>query len=212
MVIATLLSVATSAPRYRNPRSFPIWTMTDSAHQLGCATFEVWISKSGKTGVGVSMLASTSQPQCQVVVESINLEIAGESFAGEPLMAAPPVRPNESIHFYSPIAFDNESHWNNGKRDAVINVQFGVDGVRSPIRVSTSQQRKKPHDRIARHEPPNLTPLAETTVSPEGIVRTNAGPAQAAEPSEPSGPLAPVEPTKEPTQPSGPLEPVETTP
>jgi hypothetical protein len=90
-----LAAAATSPFRVVHPRSYPAWYLVNATKQLEEAKLAAWISKSGKTGVGVTVMAERcgqEPPALEVVKAELQVDGA-ESYAGEQAVevkAAPP--------------------------------------------------------------------------------------------------------------------------
>jgi hypothetical protein len=110
---------ATPAPSY--PRNFPRWQVTgDGARQLACGQARAWVSRSGKTGVGLSIEA----PGCDLRVEAAALVIDETRIPGQALV-------DDRGRPYLAFAFDNEALWNQGRRAGtfVLELEAGGDPV-----------------------------------------------------------------------------------
>lgn len=122
LVGAALASLATSRP----PRPFTAWAVTgESAHSTGCAALEVWVSKSGKEGVGVS-LSSQSDEGCTLRIEKATLVVASERFVSE----ASGLDVGRGSTVYLPFLFDNERLWNEGERAGRLELDLVAGGER----------------------------------------------------------------------------------
>jgi hypothetical protein len=162
LVIAAMASVATSRP----PRPFTAWTVTgENVHHAGCAALEVWVSKSGKEGVGVS-LASQSDPGCAVRVERATLVVGGRRYASE----ASGLEVARGGTVYLPFLFDNESLWNEGERAGNLELDLVAGGER----VHLVFPMKHEWDDANRHDtpsppspPPRRAPYPLVPVAPD---------------------------------------------
>lgn len=119
---AALACMATPAPQY--PRNYPAWTLTSGQTQtMGCAHGKAWVSKSGKTGVGLSLQVTRKAQPCAVRFQSARLVLDG----------APPVPssrvPNEGDSvLYIPFPFDNNRMWNNEIRSGTFELALRING------------------------------------------------------------------------------------
>lgn len=147
-VMATSLACgATSRPQVH--RAYPEWRLeTLGARQLGCARIEPWISKSGKEGFGLSIMARKAQAgDCRVEVVSAEAQIDGAGFAAE--RTAPLELGHDDRFLYVPFVFDNQAQWNAGKRTGTLTVALRFNGqVTETLRVSMRHVFDAPH----RHE------------------------------------------------------------
>ncbi len=125
LVVAAVASLATSRP----PRPFTAWTVAgQNVHHAGCATLEVWVSKSGKEGVGIS-LASQADEACTVRVERATLVVGGRRFVSE----ASGLEVARGGTVYLPFLFDNESLWNDGERTGNLELDLVAAGERAHL-------------------------------------------------------------------------------
>jgi hypothetical protein len=108
---------ATPAPRY--PRNFPRWVVTgDGARQLACGPAQAWVSKSGKTGVGLSIEA----PGCELRIDSATLIIDDTRVPGRALT-------DDRGRPYLAFEFDNEALWNQGRRTGRFDLRLHTGGA-----------------------------------------------------------------------------------
>jgi hypothetical protein len=111
---AALTSAATSpsrAPRFYRP--LPMWTVTGPGVQaLGCADVELWVSKSGREGVGLTVAVRSRDAACELRLERLALAVPGVgevAAAGLPVSLARAAR--EPAFRYFAVAFDNDAAW-----------------------------------------------------------------------------------------------------
>lgn len=103
---ALAVCAATPAPRY--VRNFPRWVVISEAWlELGCGRAQAWVSKSGKTGVGLSIQV---HGDCDLRIERAELVIEPAPAILGRLVADDRGRP------YLAFEFDNEALWNAGRR------------------------------------------------------------------------------------------------
>lgn len=121
ILVASFASLATSPPY----RPFAAWQVQQAESRVvGCARVEVWVSKSGKEGVGVSLSVRASEG-CDVRLEGATLAVADHRFPATDLPRGPLV---DERPVYVPFLFDNEALWNDGKRDGDLRLRFVVSG------------------------------------------------------------------------------------
>jgi hypothetical protein len=118
VLFAAAASIATPAPRWT--RNFPAWEIHEGAQQtVGCADLAVWVSKSGKEGVGLTVRA-TSMESCPVVIQGarfvLEADPAVEIATTDPLPVAMTAAARHPAHAYLAFPFDNEDAWNDGRR------------------------------------------------------------------------------------------------
>lgn len=131
LALAALASVATSPPRF--PRNYPQWKAAPAQRQVGCAIAEVWVSKSGKTGLGVTLRvikheAGDTPTPCLVEVTRARF-VAGGTVAEAPAPAAIDLPGLSHVEYrYLPFELDNNAAWNRGERAGVLTLGF-ADGT-----------------------------------------------------------------------------------
>ena len=93
-----LAAAATSPFAISNPRSYPLWKVERGTTTVGSTHLAAWVSKSGKTGIGLTVAADrcgSTPPNLRVERVELRLDGSAQSFAGKPAieMRAPPPAP-----------------------------------------------------------------------------------------------------------------------
>jgi hypothetical protein len=139
VVACALASAATSPLRVSYPRNYPAWVLLEPARATrGASSLELWVSKSGKEGIGVTVEVQSCGESGEgkrnaegrgqrLELLGAALAVGGQAFPAE-LPAAREVRAGETIHLYLPIPFDNERLWNQGQREGQLQVRLRLDG------------------------------------------------------------------------------------
>ena len=144
-IVAAVFAVgcATSA----GPEPLAYWTVAAPAtHAVGCATAEVWVSKSGKTGLGLTVALATAEPVCQVELRSATLTVAGRAVPASPPPAALVLTPGGAQYRYLPFLFDNDGAWRAGVRTAEVMLHLrAADAPAPPLRLPLEQHLLRPH-------------------------------------------------------------------
>lgn len=169
IAVAVVLCSATSAPRYRYPRSFPTWRAEGPASRVtACAEVKAWISKSGKQGIGATVrLTGRGERACRAEVASARFAVGQTGVAAAALPTSVVVQPDAVQYFYLPFAFDNEAAWNRGDRRGELVVALVFDGVPGPeLRVAFEHRRDRAHDRVDYHQPRLLPPAPQPAPQP----------------------------------------------
>ncbi len=123
LLLAALAALATSQP----PRPFTTWqTVSTNSRAAGCARIDLWVSKSGKEGVGISLAVRFPQAPCDVRLTRAALRVGSKTFA--PL--ALPGTLSAEAPAYIPFVFDNEALWNEGQRGGELEVEVVAAGER----------------------------------------------------------------------------------
>jgi hypothetical protein len=115
LLFAALGSMATQAPRMH--RQYPEWRITSEATlTLGCSELRVWVSKTGKEGMAIT-LRTSGQSGCTVAIRGARFQVDG---VDHPCGALPPpfvLDGSQALHGYLPFPFDGEKAWNRGQRE-----------------------------------------------------------------------------------------------
>jgi hypothetical protein len=118
---AAAASIATS----RAPQGVPLayWEVPDRpfTQNAGCANLSGWVSKSGKTGLGLTLRAWANEPGCQVQIAEGTLRVDGQSVRLAPPPAAA-LAAHVSRYLYLPFPFDNHGAWMRGVREAELHL------------------------------------------------------------------------------------------
>jgi hypothetical protein len=172
---AAMASLATSAmppPPYVTTRDYPIWRPAAPAHlELdACGALDAWVSKSGKSGVGVTVRVShlCERPRAARVLE-VSLVMDGEVAAGELPGEALALTPHASRHAYVPLPFDNERAWNQGVRRGELVVAVDVGAGRQQLRVPMTHELRGALRRYPNPAAEGYTvPSTPSTLDPPG--------------------------------------------
>jgi hypothetical protein len=144
--LAVFGSAATSRPIRRDP-ALPYWrVVSTSARTVECADIAMWVSKSGKTGVGVTLGLATQLATCSLELRSAHLRADGvTSSANSP--RAFQLQSGRIVHHYIPFPFDNDAFWRAGKRAGEVILVFAAEGaVLRPLTVSMEQRMGRAHE------------------------------------------------------------------
>lgn len=169
IAVAVVFCAATSAPRYRYPRSYPTWRAAGLASRVdACAEVKAWISKSGKQGVGVTVrLSGRGERACRVELTAAHFAIGERRIAVAVLPSSVIVQPASVEYFYLPFAFDNEGAWNRGERRGDLALALSYDGAPSPeLRVTFEHRRDRAHDQVDYHQPRLMPPAPQPAPQP----------------------------------------------
>lgn len=165
---AALACLATSAPRYRTIRAYPTWKVPPNSQiAVGCASTKTWISKSGKTGIGVSILVTSTEP-CNVAIDLMRVEIDGASFEPPGLPPSATVLATSPVHFYLPLELENEALWNRSIDSGSLAITLRGGSEKQELRYAMKHSRPGPHITVPIHQPRANTQVAEgvRTVTP----------------------------------------------
>jgi hypothetical protein len=145
VMAAAFASIATMPAMQTRP--YPIWRIAGSpTDDLGCASLDARIAKSGKEGAMLAVMATAHRANCPVAIKAARLELGGRAYAPLALPPAfellpvadagadPPVLIGER---YVSFSFDNEDAWVHGPHDAtiVVDIVSGDATSRWPLRL-----------------------------------------------------------------------------
>ncbi len=140
LVICAATSKAPPVP----PPSVPMWKITTKPLQLPCGNADVWVAKSGKAGLGVTVQTNPTPGQPCVTAVSASLKFPDRVFPGRVVesrntselssadrelsrqMADPNVR--DATYHYIAFELDNVERWNRGDRIATFELSIVVAG------------------------------------------------------------------------------------
>ena len=146
IAIAGAASIATSTPL--KPRAYPAWQfVAGQRHTQECVDVYAWVSKSGKTGFGMS-IELRSRGNCMVEVATAELQLDGRTLAAADRWDAIDMKGHSLLFAYIPFEFDNNQAWNDELRDGVVQVQLTTNGNGGPPWRITAE-----HRRNATHQP-----------------------------------------------------------
>lgn len=130
VALAGVASMATSPPPIA--RGFPSWKVPDTASgsatkTLDCASFEVWVAKSGKTGFG-AMLHVRGDRSCTAQIRQATFEYPRERVGTAATLPATITAGTVDAPgtLYLPFAFDNEASWNRGERHGTLKIEIAT--------------------------------------------------------------------------------------
>lgn len=183
-VLAVIACVATSPPRF--PRQFPYWEVAGRSQEIVCARITPGVSKSGKRGVGLTLVVrGLAQQGCRVRIAAARLYLfsasAGDRRAdGAPTESAPAIefRPDldpqkplpvavdveagQAAQLYLPFLFDNNDMWNRHLRQGRFAIDLIVAGkIQETWHVPAVHRLDGFHiDRWSRHQRPQPSYMA----------------------------------------------------
>jgi len=178
ILVAATASMATSAPRYRH--GYALWEASSQASwPVGCATATVWVSKSGKTGLGVTLRLEGDRVPCKVRVVAATLNVADAPPVTADVIV--PMRSSDDVGHPDPqglvylgFAFDNEKAWNAGVVTATLHLTLAAEGAAPVSRDVALVQRYEGYDVLTEY--PGSRPPAAVVTKPVVPVYRAASP------------------------------------
>jgi hypothetical protein len=156
VAVAASASIATSALP-KEPRGYPAWVVTaGEKHTQQCVDLYAWVSKSGKTGLGLS-LELRSKGDCMLQITKAELQLEGISVPAADLWDPLDMKGHSLLFAYIPFEFDNNEAWNDELRDGVIELHMTTNGNPGPAWRITAE-----HRRNATHREKNAAPWEDT--------------------------------------------------
>jgi hypothetical protein len=146
-----VLLVCAATPRAPPVPPPPVaaWSITSQPLVLSCGTARVWVAKSGKAGVGVTVRISPhpGAQKCGATVAAglrfADGTIAGTHVVAKPASELPPLDRRDrdpdragapivtgATYHYLAFEFDNEDRWNRGHRQATFELVIVAGGDR----------------------------------------------------------------------------------
>ena len=130
VLLAAAASLATSSTRL--VRNYPAWQIEGlGARTLDCAIVDLWVSKSGKQGFGVTFEVVPKTRDCRFAIRSAHFS-AGSFVKPAAKLPEPRVIARRQ-HFYVPFAFDNEALWNAEIDDGRLELELEVGARRERV-------------------------------------------------------------------------------
>jgi hypothetical protein len=143
--------MATSPIRVTHPRNYPAWEFLEPA-ETGTAGVRVtaWVSKSGKTGIGVTIAATNcGDKKVQVGISKAAFWVEG---VPRPVIADHPApksleRTQVNYHYLA-FSFDNESLWNQGQRSGKLQLVLRIGEATVPWSLSAKHLLRSFHKEV----------------------------------------------------------------
>jgi hypothetical protein len=123
LVGIALTCIATSAPPPFPPRPVAGWSVNGATITLACGEASAWVSKSGKTGFGLTVRAP-----CPLTITGARVWFADRRMVnGRDITLVQP-EPGRADYHYIAFELDNNTLWNHGVRTARIELDLGAAG------------------------------------------------------------------------------------
>jgi hypothetical protein len=131
---ATLLATLATVPY---EKKYPAWEFQAGPGLIKLTNIDcqLWVAKSGKTGVGIGIrLTSTGVQEQTLELTDARLIIPGYPVAASKLPERMTIAPGETRRVYVPFPFDNQHLWNEGIRSAILELRFIANGTQETTR------------------------------------------------------------------------------
>jgi hypothetical protein len=170
---AALTSAATSP--VRGPytyRPLPMWSAVGVTRQaVACANVDLWVSKSGREGVGLTIAFDPRGAPCELRLDRVALVIPGE---GDQVVTLPPERvdlaPEQRVHRYVALPFDNTAAWRHDHHAGFIRLDVTASDGAHALRFDVVYaQAPRPH--WGTNWPISIVVAGESTAGLQLVVR-----------------------------------------
>ena len=173
LAASSLACLATSPPMIM--RAYPEWSRV-TPRTVGCARLEIWVAKSGKEGIGVTVAARSVGS-----AKSCRLRVADAMFASGVVSVRAHDLPDSielndaNSYLYLPFVFDNEALWNRSIEQGSVfqgSLRLGVEAGERPvehIEVRLEQALNAAHRYRAPGAPPPPPPPPPLQMADPGL-------------------------------------------
>lgn len=125
-----LLAIGATACAFSyNNRVYPKWQAAASAREtpFQCAKATPVVVKTGKTGIGVTVVFDGGETTCALALDDVVLTVEGRevSHASPPPM--PTLAPGIRVEIYFPLPFDGNTSFNAGERHGMLTLRHGTE-------------------------------------------------------------------------------------
>ncbi len=127
-LVALLALEASGCAFALRDRTYPEWRVDASAKQVpfACALATPIVVKTGKTGIGVSVVFDGGDATCALPLDAVTLRVNGREVSRAKLPELPTLAPGVRVVLYFPLPFDAQTSFNAGERSATLTLQSGA--------------------------------------------------------------------------------------
>lgn len=144
LVLSAAASLATSAPRA--VRRYPTWRVERQEHVVDGAVVQVWVSRSGREGLGVSVEIDPRDTGMSFEVEGAGSSLRLDGGAPiHPRRVTPAPSPPERTRRYLLFRFDGLAAWNEGRRAAVLRLAIRTPAATRTLILPMTHSFESPH-------------------------------------------------------------------
>lgn len=188
MVAASISALATSQAPSRH--GYALWqSEAPVTWTSGCAKASAWVSKSGKTGLGLTVHLESEAGPCVARIASATLQLPNRS----PLPAAVllPVEvtvgtpESPRVDVYLPFAFDNDRAWNEHVTTGTVTLTLSERGQPEIVKSLSVEQR---YEGYHVYLPPRVQPRVLPKPKPAATMYEATSPDASLGPSDASAP------------------------
>ena len=118
-------------------RTYPEWRADATAKHVafGCAFATPIVVKTGKTGIGVTVVFDGGDATCPLALDAVTLAVNGREVSRAKLPALPTLGPGVRVVMYFPLAFDAQTSFNAGDRTATLALRSGAEATTFPLEI-----------------------------------------------------------------------------
>lgn len=149
LLLAAVASLATSAPR--SVRRYPTWRVERQEHVVDGAVVHVWVSRSGREGLGVSVEIDARDTGMSLEVDGAAtvLRIDGGRVVHPASVQRAPSPPERSRRYLA-FPFDGLAAWNEGRRRATLKLALRTSAGTRVLLLPFTHSLESPHTRLER--------------------------------------------------------------
>lgn len=126
----TLLALGATACAWSyHSRLYPAWRAAPSAREtpFQCAKATPVVVKTGKTGIGVTIVFDGGETTCALALDDVVLAVEGREVSRAKPPTMPTLAPGIRVEMYFPLPFDANSSFNAGERRATLSLRRGAE-------------------------------------------------------------------------------------
>ncbi|CAN5293025.1 hypothetical protein BH09MYX1_BH09MYX1_50240 [soil metagenome] len=135
LLLALLALLAAGCAWSRPSRIYPAWRATDAAAgtPFQCAKATPVVVKTGKTGVGITMIFDGGDATCVLALTDVVLFVEDRDVAHAKPPRMPTLAPCVRVEMYFPFFFDENSSFNAGERTGALVLKNGQTSTAFPL-------------------------------------------------------------------------------
>ena len=129
LAIAALAVSGTACSFSYNHRVYPQWQAATSAREtpFQCARATPVVVKTGKTGIGVTVVFDGGDATCALALDDVVLTVEGRDVAHARPPPMPTLAPGVRVEMYFPLPFDGNASFNAGERHGTLALRHGAE-------------------------------------------------------------------------------------
>lgn len=127
-LVALAFGASACAFSYRG-RAYPEWQAPGSARgtPFQCGKATPVIVKTGKTGMGVTIVFEGGETTCALALDGVVLRVEGREVSHAQPPPMPTLGPGIRVEIYFPLPFDGNASFNAGERHGTLALRHGAE-------------------------------------------------------------------------------------